>query len=246
MKKPIYLLLLAVTAFFFSCKDKTNEFGEQLFTNSQISSALKECILITVSTTAKTLCVVDSADHQYGYYWYEDSTYRLVLPSAIKDTLIAHDQDTLIVHNFERQLNALIYNMNKAAEQCGDKIINFWKPVVQAIVFPNPNQLLHGENKAITNYVKETKQTAFISELVTSTLKEQFDALDVSAAWNELQIEYNTITGNYSSFDLLASCAQQMSDGYFKMMGITEEAIRKDPSLRGSPSGLLYQVFATL
>jgi hypothetical protein len=29
-------------------------------------------------------------------------------------------------------------------------------------------------------------------------------------------------------------------------MAIVEDAIRKDPKLRGNPNGLLYQVFATL
>jgi hypothetical protein len=241
MRTRIYLLLLAITAIFFSCKDKTNEFAEQLFTNTQISNALKECIRISVQTTANTLCVVDSVDQKLGYFWYQDSTYRLILPPAVKTVV-----DTLTVYGYENQMDTLIINMNRAAEKCGEKIVLFWKPIIEDIVFPYPNKLLHGGNKAITNYVKDKNQSVFLSELVTNILKEQFGALNVVSTWNELQQNYFEITGVYSSFDLLAYTAQQMADSYFIMMAITEEAIRKDPDLRGDKNGWLYQVFATL
>ena len=239
MKKPIYLLLLAVTAIFFSCKDNS-EFAEQLFTNVQISSALKQCIKITVDSTANALCIVDTTKHD-GYYYHADSTYRLTLLPAAKTVV-----DTLIAHGYKNQIDTLIFNMNRSAEKCGNKIVQFWESIIKEMAFPNPNKLLHGGNNAITDYVKATKQSEFVAILISSILKEQFDVLNVNTSWNALQQTYFGITENYSSVDILNLTAQQMATGFFKKMAIVENAIRKDPNLRGDKNGWLYQVFATL
>jgi hypothetical protein len=37
-----------------------------------------------------------------------------------------------------------------------------------------------------------------------------------------------------------------MTNGFFRKMAEEEEALRKDPALRGSPTGLLYKVFGNL
>jgi len=241
MKKTICLLLLAVAISFLSCKDKTNEFAEQHFTTNQISSALKDCITLTSMRTANTLCIVDSANQALGFYKYQDSIYRLVLPPSVKAVV-----DTLTNHGYENTIDSLIFNMNRAAEKTNNKVKQFWEVEVESITFPNPNQLLYGGSNAITKYVKETKQSTFISELISSILKEQFDILHVVTTWNELQLNYLEITSIYSSFDILASTAQQMAEHFFAIMAIEEAKIRKDPSLRGSPNGILFKVFANL
>jgi hypothetical protein len=246
MKKRIYLILLFVTAIFFSCKDN-KEFVEQLFTNNQISIALKQCIDSAALHTCNALCVV-AVDS--GYSHFEKGTYRLELPAAAKkvlDTLLAHascENDSLSINT---RINSLIDSINRAAEQCGNDLIRqFWKPTTDSIVFPNPNAILHGGDHAITDFVKQTKQTEFISALENSILKEQFNELQIITAWDDLQKEYFTITGIYSSVDILAPTAQQMAAGFFRKMALEEAAIRKDPKLQGNPNGWLYKVFATL
>jgi hypothetical protein len=239
MKKRIYLLLLAVSAIFISCRDDSGEFVEQLFTNIEITGALRECIKITVDSTANTLAIVDTVDHKLGYFNYADSAYRLALPAAAK--IVA---DTLIKYGYKGRIDTLIFNMNRAAEKSGNEIVRFWDPVIKAMVFPNPNQLLHGRVTPIIDYVKETRQTEFVSALVSSIYREQLDALQVITEWNQLQQIYIEITGTFSPVDILIPVAQQMANGFFTHMAIVEDAVRKDPKLRGN--GLLYEVFATL
>ena len=240
MKKYIYLLL-AVSALFFSCKDDSEKFVEQLFTNEQITNALRQCMRATVDSTTNTLCVVDSIDHKYGYSYYADGAYRLTILPVAKTVV-----DTLIKHGHEAEIDTLIFNMNRAAETCKNKIVQFWDPIIKDMLLPNPKQLLHGGNSAITDYIKLTTQSEFVSTLISSILKEQFDALHVVTRWNALQQTYFEITGNQSSIDILNSAAQQMDAGFFKHMRIVEEAIRKNPDLRGDKNEWLYRVFATL
>ena len=241
MKKSIYLLLLVVTAIFVSCKEEPSKFVEQLFTNKQISDAIEQCINVVVDSTANSLCMVDTIHRKYGYYYYADSTYRLTLLPIAKTVV-----DTLTKYGYEAQINMLFFYMNRAAEQCKNEVTQFWKEGIKEMVYLNPNQLLHGENSAITDYVKATKQSEFVSTLTSSILKKQFDALNVVAKWNALQEIYFEKTGNYSSIDVLAISSQQMAIGFFKHMAIVEDAIREYPNLRGDKNGWLYKVFATL
>jgi len=236
MKKRIYLLLLSVVLIFSSCKDN-DKFTEQLFTNDQITYALRMCIDTCADCALNTLCIIDS-----GYSYYESGAYRLELPVAAKSVV-----DTLTLYEYGDAIDTLIYKINRAAEHCGDKMKSkFWAPLVKEITFPAPNALLHGNNTAITDYVKATKQTDFINLLVAVILAEQFKELKVIEAWNELQKNYYNITGDYISIDILTPAAQQMVAGFFKKMATMETAVRKDPNLRGKSDGLFNRVFETL
>jgi len=243
MKKHIYLSLLAIIAIFFSCKDNS-EFEEQLFTNEEISTALRDCINLTIDTTLNVLCVVDTINEKYGFYHFENGAYRIELPAAAKamvDTLKAipdmHYSDTI---------SALIFDMNRAAEKCGNRLKQFWNPIVKEMIFPNPTLILRGGDNAITNHVRETRQWELHAALVSSILIEHFNDLNIITRWNNLQEIYFDETGIFSSIDILTPAAQQMANGLFKRMALAEEDIRKNPELQGPSNGLLHRVFATL
>jgi len=243
MKKRIYLVLLSVTVLFFSCKDKKDDYAEQLFTNNEISLALKVCIDTAAFYTINALCTPDTINKEIGYTYYDAKSYYLDLPDAAKVIV-----DTLKKNGFDNNIDTLLTNaMNLAAELCGkDLIRSFWKPLSDSIKFPVPNAILRGGNNALTNYVKQNYQTEFVSVLVNNLLKEQFKELDIISKWNEWQDEYRKITGTYSSIDILTPTAQQMAAGFFRKMALEEEAIRNDASRRGNKNGLFYKVFAIL
>ncbi|MDR2972421.1 MAG: DUF4197 domain-containing protein [Bacteroidales bacterium] len=249
MKKRIYLLLLSLIVVFLACKDNSGEFVEQLFTNDQINYALGQCCDSTSIRTTNTLCVVDTVYNKLGYYYYDSENYRIDLPSDIKqmkEFVNINIVDTLTKYEYKYLIDSVIYYLNRAAEKCGNEITQFW--LTKDINFPNPHTILHGKNSAITDYVKKTQQSEFFSVLVSSVLVQQFNTLDVWSKWNDVLEKYRELTGEpvFSAMGILTSSAQQMVSGYFKIMALEEEAIRKDPSLRGNPNGLLYKVFATL
>jgi len=242
MKKLVCLLLLfSVTVVFFSCRDDSGEFEEQLFTTAQITFALKQCADSTMFRTCNALCVVDTVKHELGYTYYDAESYRIALPANTKKVL-----DTLIQHGYEGQIDTLVLKMNKAAEKCGNKITQFWRGIIPNLNFPNPKLLLHESDSAITNYVKATKQTEFISKLASSTLLEQFEALEIISTWNLFQEKYFEITSQFVSIDILTPASQQMANGFFRKMIIEEKKIREKPEFRGEKEGWLYKVFATL
>jgi len=242
MKKRIYLILLSVTVIFFSCKDKKDGFTQQLFTQAEIVAALKQCLETAAFRTCEELCIVDTMNHTKGFTYCDSKSYSLDLPAAAKIVI-----DTLKTHSgFYNNLDSLlIADLNRAAERCNTLMRDFWTPTSKSIIFSNPNATLKGGSSAITNFVKQNYQYEFVNLLANSILKEEFNKsdLDLINRWNILQQEYNTITGTYSSIDLLAPAAQQMADGFFKKMALEEATIRKNPDLRGNPSGLFYRVF---
>jgi len=242
MKKRIYLILLSIVAIFFSCKDDSGQFEEQLFTNAQITNALQECIRATSDTTLMVLCIVDTLHETFGYYYYDSKAYRIGLPAAAKQVI-----DTLSAYGFSGTIDTLVFNINRAAEQCGNKIKSlFFTPLAKDIAFPNPYQTLHGKSSAITDFVKEIKQNEFLTLLKASVLLEQFNALEVIPSWNILQEEYYKITEKYVSIDILSPAVEQMVDGFFKNMALEEEAVRNNSNRRGDKNGWLFRVFATL
>ncbi|MCL2290148.1 MAG: DUF4197 domain-containing protein [Bacteroidetes bacterium] len=241
MKKCTYLLLLAVTVFFCSCEDKPDDYVTQLFTNNQISGALAQCADSTMVRARNVLFVQDTVHQKFGYYYYDGEAYRILPPPEAKNMM-----DTLEKYGHKERIAALILDMNRAAEKCGDRVAQFWNPIIRQITFSNPNLILHGGDNAITNYIRQTHQNDFISTLVSSTLVEQFNALNVISRWNELQIIYFETTGIHPSVNILTSAAQQVADGLFKRMALEEKAIREDPELRGPKTGWLYRVFETL
>jgi hypothetical protein len=241
MKKRIYLLLLSITIIFFSCIDDSGKFEEQIFTNEQITTALRECIRVTTDSTTRALCVVDTLDREQGFSYYNAKAYRIGLPLPANQLI-----DTLTEYGLGDTLDTLVMNINRAAEKCGNRITQFWDPIIKNITFHNPNKTLHVKNSAITDDVKNNYQIEFVNILRNFTLKEQFQDLDIILIWNGLQDEYRKITGSYTSIDLLESSVQQMVDGYFKMMALMEEAVRTKPELRGDDKGWLFKVFATL
>ena len=240
MEKRIYLLLLSVVFIFSACRDKSDEFVEQLFTDSQITAALNQCADSAVMKTCNALCIVDTAGEEIlGYYFFDSKSYRIDLVNQIVDTLVAN--------GYQDQVDSLIFILNRAAEQCGEKISQFWASTIKNMTYPKPNLVLHGGNNAITEYLKTAKQSEFVATLV-AYLPVQFTALNVDSTWSQLQYKYFEITGNYSPapFGIITPTVEQMVTGFFKKMAIEEAAIRTTSALQGNPNGLLYRVFSTL
>ncbi len=64
--------------------------------------------------------------------------------------------------------------------------------------------------------------------------------------WNDLQFKYFEITGINAPVEIVVPVSQQMANGFFDHMAIVENAVRRDPKLRGNEGGSLFKVFATL
>ena len=236
--------MLSIAVVFFSCRDDSGNFEEQIFTNDQITFALRDCIKVTSDSTINVLCIVDTLEKNIGYYYYSDSIYRIELSAAAQQVI-----DTLKAHEFENIaeiVDSLIFNINKGAEQCGKAITDFWEPIIKSFAFPNPNKTLHGSTTAITDYVKVIQQSELINLMKNYTLKENLTKLGVFTTWTMLLEEYQNITGTLLTIDILDYSVQQMVDGFFKEMALWEKEVREKPELRGDEKGWLYKVFATL
>ena len=247
MKKSFYILLLSVSVILFSCRDDSGKFEEQLFTIAQMSTAIRQCITISSDSTMNTLCIADSINQKYGYYYFGDSSYRITLPAAAQQMV-----DTLTEYGFGETIEKLISDINLAAEQCGNSIKrDFFTPLVESTTFSHPYDLIYNDSySAITDYVKSIKQMDFITVL-SSILNDQFDDLkfddlSIHNRWEQLLKEYANITDKYVSIELLSDVSKKMVNGFFTVMGAVEEEIRKKPELRGEKSSMLYLVFATL
>ena len=94
MKKlSITLIALFAAVTFFSCKDESGVYAEQLYANGQKENAILACLDACADTALAHLCVTD------GFYSYNDEAYRIdyaPLQNSLFDTLQNHGYGDLV------------------------------------------------------------------------------------------------------------------------------------------------------
>lgn len=216
MKKINLLLISLLFLSFTSCKDETNDYVRTYFSDSQLTSVIKECLNITVDTANSHLSVTD------GFYLYKNEQYRITLPAAASP-LIA----TLTEHGEEVLLDTLIRQINRAAEISGDYIkINF-RSAINAATFGNPDALLQDSLNSLTTHFKNTQTLSLISTL-SGNVENNLRNTGALTTWNEALAIHQQHDGQTLSVDLIHSVTEQIIKHITTEMAIEEALIRTD------------------
>ena len=237
MKKITYVIISVIVLFLASCTDDSGEYSQKLFSNSDISEALRQCLICCSDSANYHLSVPDTT--AFGYYNYEDGKYRITLSAAafIFDTLRNNEHGDLV--------DMFIYQINNSASGISIEMSDYFKSVRSDIKFEDPSAILYGSQKALTNYFEKNYSFPFITT-ISSTLSSYFTKQEIYTLWNELLSIYANYSSQPVNIDLQWQIAQQMVDGFIKEMGIEEVNVRTLVSHRGATNTTLYRVFATL
>lgn len=238
MKKIKLILFSLVAVLFVACTDDTNQYSNQLFTDSELNRAFRQCLTQSADSANSHLCIPNS--EEMGYYNYSEGVYKIGLPTNA--LFIA---DTLEVHGLGYLVDTLIRKTNYSAELCGNGLKIYFTELLSTITFPDPYRLLNGNSTAITTYFELINYQSFVSRSQT-LLTVNFAAQGVNDDWQNILNIYFMLTGQVVSVDYLNNAAQTMTNGFIKEMKIEEALIRKDATRRGANSSKLYEVFATI
>lgn len=216
--KKLKIAILAVFAavMFFSCKDTTGDYVEQLYTNSQKELAIEACLRASVDSASAHLFVPD------GFYMYNNQAYRIDF-TPVKNTLFS----VLEENGYGYLADSLVLNVNRLAENCGGQVTPSLKAAIDSMEILNSDALLTGENDAITRYY-ELYEYKFLKSSIQTPVSVRMDIYNVNALWTQMLNKYYQITNVPLNFDIQNYIVETMLSDILAEMRIEENNIRTD------------------
>ena len=228
MKKlTVTIIAIFAALTFFSCKDESGTYVEQLYTNAQKENAIRACMDACADTAVKHLCVPD------GFYSYANETYRIdyaPLESSLFDTLTNHGYGNLI--------DSLILRTNRLAESCGSQVGTALHTAVDSIPITDHDALVKGEYDAITRYF-ELYEYRYLKGAFKSPVSVRMSIFRVSDVWNEMVQRYMQYTPVPLNFDIQDYIVEEMLESILSEMAEEEFLVRTDSTHRTDAMKLL-------
>jgi Protein of unknown function (DUF4197) len=197
--------------------------------SSTVASGLKEALSVGTKNAVGLLSRTD------GYFGNE--AVKILLPENIRKV-----GDTLRMAGYQKEVDAFVLSMNRAAEKAAPKAADIFAGAIQSMSIEDAQKILNGGNTAATEYFK------------SKTSSQLFDAFkpDISQSMNEVGVTkaYKAMTDRYiktvpfakmESLDLDRYVTNKSLDGLFYMVGQEESKIRTNPAARTTE--LLKKVF---
>lgn len=228
MKKlTIALIAIFAAVTFFSCKDDTGVYVEQMYTNAQKENAIRGCLDACADTAVKHLCVPD------GFYNYHNMDYRIDF-APLQASLF----DTLANHGYDYLADTLILRTNRLAENCGSQVSTALHAAIDSLEITDYDALVEGGYTAITRYF-ELLEYRYLQSAFQTPVTIRMSIFGVNEVWNEMMQKYAQYTPASLNFDVPNYIVEQMLDAVLEEMAIEEEFIRTDSTHRDDATQLL-------
>lgn len=192
-------------------------------------SGLKEALSIGTGNAVTSVSKMD------GYF--TNQAIKILMPEKIQ--MIA---DALGKVGYQKQVDAFVLSMNRAAENAAPKARRFFVDAIKEMSIQDAMKILSGNETAATEYFKSKTFDKLYTDFKPS----------VSASMNKVGVtkSYKDMVGTYTktipfakmeSLDLDHYVTTKTLDGLFLMIGEEERKIRTNPSAR--VTDLLKKVF---
>ena len=217
MKKLYLFCLILLPMMMISCKDDSGEFIEQYYTDAQLTSALRTCLVTAKDTALNHLCVPDGFN--------SSEIYRISLPDnadfrTLAEALSAQDKSYLT--------DTLTVRMNRACELSGNALSAAFNSTISTLTFTDPSSLVYSSSSdAATSYFRTNCGTAMQS-VATTILSEQLQNTGASETWNEIQSAYYTATSSFFNYDINVLTSTSLLSAVYTEMAKEEALIRTD------------------
>ncbi len=193
------------------------------------ASGLKEALSIGTGNAVTSVSKLD------GYF--SNEMIKILLPKNIQTAA-----NVLSKLGYQKQVDAFILSMNRAAENAAPKARKFFVDAVKEMTFDDAVKILQGSNTAATEYFKSKTFDKIYGEFKPS-VSASMNKVGVTRSYKEMTVKYTSSVpfGNMESVDLDHYVTTKALDGLFYMVGEEEKKIRTNPAARTTE--LLRQVF---
>ena len=197
--------------------------------NRTIVSGLKEALSLG---TAKAVGLVSLEN---GYL--RNEAIKILLPEKIQMM-----SEVLRKAGFDKEVDAFILSMNRAAEKAAPKAKPILINAIKEMNFQDARNILDGGNTAATDYF-QGKTSTKLSEVFKPVISSSMNKTGVTKSYKSLKNKYLSILplSTTESIDLDHYVTTKALDGLFYTLGQEEAKIRTNPKARTTE--ILKKVF---
>ncbi|MCB5272338.1 MAG: DUF4197 domain-containing protein [Candidatus Cloacimonetes bacterium] len=197
--------------------------------SNTIASGLKEALSVGTTNAVGLLSKKD------GYFGNE--AVKILLPENIRKV-----GDVLRMAGYQKEVDAFIFSMNRAAEKAVPKAANIFAGAIKEMSFDDAKKILSGGDTAATNFFKE-KTSSKLSAAFKPEISQSMNEVGVTKAYKDMLGRYTSLIpfGKVESLDLDTYVTNKSLDGLFYQLGREEANIRTNPAAR--TTDLLKKVF---
>ena len=194
-----------------------------------VASGLKEALSVGTKNAVGLLSKKD------GFFGNE--AVKILLPENIRRA-----GDTLRMAGYQKEVDAFILSMNRAAERAAPKAADIFAVAIQSISIDDAQKILNGGNTAATEYFK-SKTSTQLFDTFKPDISKSMDEVGVTKAYKAMTDRYTAMMpfAKMESLDLDRYVTNMSLDGLFHMVGQEETKIRTNPAARTTE--LLKKVF---
>jgi hypothetical protein len=192
-------------------------------------SGLKEALSIGSDNAVTSTSKLD------GYF--ANQAIKILLPEKIQTVA-----DVLKKVGYQKQVDAFVLSMNRAAESAAPKARRFFVDAIKQMSFQDAMKILKGNETAATEYFK-SKTFDSIYAAFKPSVSESMNKVGVTKSYKDMMGTYTKSVPfvKTESLDLDHYVTTKSLDGLFYMVGEEERKIRTNPAAR--VTDLLKKVF---
>jgi len=194
-----------------------------------VASGLKEALSVGTKNAVGLLSKKD------GYFGNE--AVKILLPENIRRA-----GDALRMAGYQKEVDAFVLSMNRAAEKAAPKAADIFAGAIQAMSIDDAQKILNGGNTAATEYFK-SKTSSQLFNAFKPDISQSMNEVGVTKAYKAMTDRYTAMMpfAKMDSLDLDTYVTNKSLDGLFHMVGQEEAKIRTNPAARTTE--LLKKVF---
>ena len=195
-----------------------------------VASGLKEAHAVGTKNAVGLLSKTN------GYFGNE--AVKILLPENIRRA-----GDALRMAGYQKEVDAFILSMNRAAEKAAPKAADIFAGAIQSMSIDDAQKILGGGNTAATEYFK-SKTSTQLFDAFKPDISKSMSEVGVTKAYKAMTDRYTAMMpfAKMESLDLDRYVTNKSLDGLFHMVGQEEAKIRTNPAAR--TTDLLRKVFA--
>ncbi len=218
-------LILVAVSFMLSILPATAAELEQ----STISAGLKEALAIS---TEKAIALAGKKDGYYG-----NKMIKILMPEKMRMMT-----DALAKAGMQKQVDAFILSMNRAAEKAAPKAASIFGDAIKNMTLADSRKILNGGDTAATDYFK-LKTSDRIYKEFKPIISASMEEVGTTRLFESIMNKTKTMSFmSGMTVDLDDYVTRKSTDGLFLMLGQQEKKIRLNPAARSSD--LLKRVFS--
>lgn len=229
MQRFKVLFISLITIVCCSCEDKSGDYIDQLYTNTELTNAIRSCLTVSKDTAIVHLCT--------DLRFVEDATYRIAVNSIpelqrMKDTLTRYGEGALV--------DSLLTKVDLTCVNMGVYLGSQSATFITSLTATHPDELIKGANNAITSYFRSSCNSSLTNSL-NSALSLQLNNTGATQFWNNILLRYSEITQTPVSVDFQSCVMSHLLSAFYAEMEKEEALIRTNESHRTNT--LLQNVF---